>query len=67
MNKKLLPLILIITNAFALPLQVGDTSPNFTTPICANGTGGFDLYTESNGLENGGLFKVTWITLFASW
>ena len=56
-----------MSSVYALPLQVGDISPNFTTPICANGTGDFDLYTECNGAENEGVYKVTWINLFASW
>lgn len=67
MFKRLIALIWLVSSLVALPLQVGQISPNFTTPICANGTGDFDLYTECNGAENGGDFKVTWITLFASW
>jgi len=50
-----------------LPLQEGDTCPNFTVPICDNGEGEFDLYTIANGDENGGNYKVTWINLFTSW
>jgi hypothetical protein len=56
-----------MSSIYALPLQEGEISPNFTTPICANGEGDFDLYTECNGAENGGLYKVTWVNLFASW
>ena len=67
MVKRLILIITLMSSAHALPLQVGDISPNFTTPICANGTGDFDLYTECNGAENEGFYKVTWINLFASW
>jgi len=67
MLKKLIFLLITCSAIFALPLQVGDISPTFTEPICANGEGDFDLYTECNGDENGGYYKVTWINLFASW
>tara|TARA_A100001037_G_scaffold59991_1_gene52180 strand:- start:5055 stop:5258 length:204 start_codon:yes stop_codon:yes gene_type:complete len=58
---------IIVSGIFGLPLQVGDISPNFTEPICANGAGDFDLYTECNGDINGGSYKVTWLMLFTSW
>ena len=67
MLKRLILIMTLLSSVHALPLQVGDISPNFTTPICANGEGDFDLYTECNGSENGGLYKVTWINLFATW
>ena len=41
-------------------LEVGDISPDFTTPICMNGDGDWSLYEE-------GANKVTWINLFTSW
>jgi len=67
MFKKIIFLTLASSAIFALPLQVGDECPNVTEPICANGEGDFDLFTECNGAENGGTYKVTWISLFASW
>ena len=56
---KLLQAILFISLAFG-QLEVGDTSPDFTTPICMNGDGDWSLYEE-------GANKVTWINLFTSW
>ena len=67
MLKRLILIITLMSIVHALPLQVGDISPNFTTPICSNGEGDFDLYAECNGSVNGGLYKVTWINLFATW
>ena len=48
-------------------LDVGDIASNFTIPYCENGEGDFNLYDECNGAVNGGNYKVTWLTLFASW
>jgi len=48
-------------------LDVGDIASNFTIPYCENGEGSFNLYDECNGIVNGGNYKVTWLTLFASW
>ena len=58
---------LFISYLFALPLQVGDTCPDLSVPICANGTGDFELYTTANGEENGGEYHAVWINIFASW
>ena len=44
-------------------LEVGDTSPDFTAPVCVNDNtedGDWSLYDE-------GADKVTWINLFTSW
>ena len=44
-------------------LEVGDTSPDFTAPVCVNDNtedGDWSLYEE-------GANKVTWINLFTSW
>ena len=44
-------------------LEVGDTSPDFTAPVCVNDNtedGDWSLYDE-------GVNKVTWINLFTSW
>ena len=44
-------------------LEVGDTSPDFTAPVCVNDNtedGDWSLYDE-------GANKVTWINLFTSW
>ena len=44
-------------------LEVGDTSPDFTAPVCVNDNtddGYWSLYDE-------GANKVTWINLFTSW
>ena len=48
-------------------LQVGDTCPDFSIPICANGSGDFELYNTANGSENGGNYKVVLISIFATW
>ncbi|SVA96540.1 uncharacterized protein METZ01_LOCUS149394 [marine metagenome] len=58
---------LFIANLIALPLQVGDTCPDFSVPICANGSGDFELYANANGAENGGEYHAVWIDIFASW
>ena len=58
---------LFISNLFALPLQVGDTCPDLSVPICANGSGDFELYANANGEENGGEYRAVWIIIFASW
>ena len=50
-------------------LQVGETSPDFSAPVCANGEDvnpdfvngeEWSLYDEGTG-------KVTWLYLFTSW
>ena len=51
----------------ALPLQVGDEVPDFSVPICINGTGDFNFYERANGEVNGGNYKVIWLPIFASW
>jgi hypothetical protein len=59
---KLLRAILFISLAFG-QLEVGDTSPDFTAPVCVNDNtddGDWSLYDE-------GANKVTWINLFTSW
>ena len=58
---------LFISNLFALPLQVVDTCPDLSVPICANGSGDFELYANANGEENGGEYHAVWIIIFASW
>ena len=58
---------LFISNLSALPLQVGDTCPDLSVPICANGSGDFELYANANGEENGGEYHAVWIIIFASW
>ncbi len=67
MFKKLLSSIFFSTTVFALPLDIGDTAPDFTIPICANGEGNFSYYDVCNGAVNGGNYKVSWIILFTSW
>lgn len=55
-------------NFLSAQLQIGDTSPNFTAPVCANSDEGtFDLYQNANGNVNGGEYKVVWLNLFTSW
>ena len=51
------------TEALLGQLEVGDTSPDFTAPVCVNDNtedGDWSLYEE-------GADKVTWINLFTSW
>jgi len=60
-------LALFISQATSQSLDVGDIASNFTIPYCENGEGNFNLYDECNGAVNGGNYKVTWLTLFASW
>ncbi len=60
-------LALFISITSSQPLGVGDIASNFTIPYCENGEGYFNLYDECNGAVNGGNYKVTWLTLFASW
>ena len=50
-----------------MPLDIGDTAPDFTIPICANDEGNFNYYDVCNGAVNGGNYKVSWIILFTSW
>lgn len=44
-------------------LEVGDTSPDFTAPVCENDN------TEDGywSLSDEGLGKVIWIDLYTSW
>ena len=67
MIKRIILIFTLMSSVFALPLQVGDTCPDFTIPICANGEGDFNLYEQCNGAENGGYYKVTWLNIFATW
>ena len=60
-------LALFISLTLSQTLGVGDIASNFTIPYCENGEGSFNLYDECNGIVNGGNYKVTWLTLFASW
>tara|TARA_B100000767_G_scaffold274756_1_gene308781 strand:+ start:2589 stop:2810 length:222 start_codon:yes stop_codon:yes gene_type:complete len=48
-------------------LQIGEISPDFSAPICANSED--DLFTlyQLNGAVNGGDYKVVWLNLFTSW
>ena len=51
------------TEALLGQLEVGDTSPDFTAPVCVNDNtddGDWSLYEE-------GANKVTLINLFTSW
>jgi len=60
-------LSLFISVTTSQSLGVGDIASNFTIPYCENGEGVFNLYDDCNGAVNGGDYKVTWLTLFASW
>tara|TARA_B110000444_G_C18634325_1_gene498382 strand:+ start:497 stop:709 length:213 start_codon:yes stop_codon:yes gene_type:complete len=59
--------IIILTGLFGQSLNIGDTCPDVTLPICINGTGNFELYEEALGELNGGDYKVVWFPIFASW
>ena len=50
-------------------LQVGDISPDFMAPICANGEEVNPNIVEGDywSLYEEGYGKVTWINLFTSW
>ena len=60
-------LSLFISVTTSQSLGVGDIASNFAIPYCENGVGVFNLYDDCNGAVNGGDYKVTWLTLFASW
>ena len=67
MTKYIISFLFITGSIFALPLQVGDTMEDFTVPYCLNGTGDFNYYSECNGNQNGGSYKILWMNLHASW
>ena len=67
MIKKIYAIFTITSSIFALPLQVGDVVPDFSVPICINGTGDFNFYERANGEVNDGNYRVTWLPIFASW
>ena len=67
MKKVSLLSLLMVSSVLKGQLQVGETCPDFSIPICANGSGDFELYNTANGSENGGNYKVVYITFFASW
>lgn len=72
LNKSIPKLILFVffttNNSIFSQLQIGDISPNFSAPICANSNEiTFDLYQNTNGAVNGGNYKVIWLNLFTSW
>ena len=46
--------------------DVGDIVPDFSGPICANGTGDWVFY-DYNGDLNGGSYHIVLINLFTSW
>ena len=67
MIKKIYAIFTITSSIFALPLQVGDVVPDFSVPICINGSGDFNFYERANGEVNDGNYRVTWLPIFASW
>jgi len=60
--KKILSILMFISLGFS-QLEVGDTSPDFTAPVCENDN------TEDGywSLSDEGLGKVIWIDLYTSW
>jgi hypothetical protein len=63
----LLFLSFISLSTISAQLQVGEISPDFSAPICANSDDDlFNLY-QLNGSLNGGDYKVVWLNLFTSW
>ena len=63
----LLFLSFISLSTISAQLQIGEISPVFSAPICANSDDDlFNLY-QLNGSLNGGDYKVVWLNLFTSW
>ena len=57
----------ISLSTISAQLQIGEISPDFSAPICANSDDDlFNLY-QLNGSLNGGDYKVVWLNLFTSW
>jgi len=50
-------------------LEVGDISPDFSSPVCANGEDVNPDFVNGDewSLYDEGLGKVTWLYLFTSW
>ena len=67
MIKKLISIFTISGVIFALPMQIGETMDDFTVPYCLNGNGDFNYYSECNGAQNGGNYKIFWMNVHASW
>ena len=67
-NYYLLPFLSFISlSTISAQLQIGEISPDFSAPICANSDDDlFNLY-QLNGSLNGGDYKVVWLNLFTSW
>ena len=61
--------IILFSGQIKAQLQVGDISPDFMAPICANGEDVNPDIVEGDywSLYDEGLGKVTWINLFTSW
>ena len=70
---KSLTMMLIFTSSISnfvfAQLQVGDTSPDFSAPVCANGEDVNPDFVNGDdwSLFDEGAGKVTWIYLFTSW
>ena len=64
-----LTFFLIFTNPIFSHLQVGDISPDFSAPVCANGEDVNPDFVngEEWSLYDEGAGKVTWLYLFTSW
>ena len=64
-----LTFFLIFTNPIFSQLQVGDISPDFSAPVCANGEDVNPDFVngEEWSLYDEGAGKVTWLYLFTSW
>ena len=60
------PLLLLGSWLYAQPYTVGEVVGDFSAPICANGSGTFQLH-DYNGAANGGDYHVIWLGFFASW
>ncbi len=70
--KKLLHFLvfsMIFINPIFSQLQVGDISPDFSAPVCANGEDVNPDFVngEEWSLYDEGAGKVTWLYLFTSW
>ena len=60
---------LVFINPIFSQLQVGDISPDFYAPVCANGEDVNPDFVNGNewSLYDEGAGKVTWLYLFTSW
>ena len=64
--KSILTIFALTAIISAQPYNIGDVISDFSSPICANGSGNLNLY-DYFGDQNGGEYHVIWINFFTSW